>query len=88
MKNHIKTGLQFLGEDYTTKIIDFEECIYRDLGKYDIEISYLKRKTLGKKGYKIYLWSKNPLKIIRKFEATPDLVKLKEILDGIVKEYA
>jgi len=62
--------LQFLGKSYIAKTIDFEEGIYQDLGNYDIEISYSKSPIFKEKGYKVYVWCKNPLVIIKKFKAT------------------
>jgi hypothetical protein len=36
----LKKALAYLGKDYTTKMIDLELCLYRDLGNgRDIEIS-------------------------------------------------
>lgn len=88
MERAIRDGLKFLGNDYRFQIIDFGDCIYRDLGDYDIEIYNIKRNTLGQKGYKICVWRKEPFKIVERYEATEDLNELKKTLDGIVDRYA
>ena len=47
--------LDYLGFGYRPRVIDFEECIYRDFGEYDVEISGGHRK--GDRVI-IYLWRK------------------------------
>lgn len=89
MRKAIREGLKFLGKEYKFYIIDLGECIYRDLGDFDIEVDYVSNRKLSPyKGYKVYLWQKEPMGIIKKYQATESLEELKEILDGIVKEYA
>lgn len=55
----LKKALDFLGNEYRMKVIDLEQCGYRDLGDgYDLEISGLsdKRKKLS---CSVYLWKKD-----------------------------
>ena len=49
--------LSQLGSPWTMKRIDFEPCVYRDLGLYDIEISGGRTK---KEQINIYVWEKQP----------------------------
>jgi len=47
--------LKYLGPNYSAKNIDYEDCIYRKIGKYEIEISGL---NIPGPGYDVslYLW--------------------------------
>lgn len=84
IKKHLREGLKFLGPNYCIKTIDWEKCLYRDLGDYDIEISHETRN----KGYIIYLWSKRKyLHIIRTYPKTNNLSELKRYLDEIEINY-
>ena len=82
-----KKMLEFLGKDYRMKIIDFEDCIYRDLGDYDIEIS---RAGSTKKHLDIYVWrTKGGLEIVEKhFKVNCKLENVKSLLDEIVTRYS
>lgn len=89
MRKAIREGLKFLGKDYRLYYIDLSDCIYRDLGDFDIEVEYISNRKLSPhKGYKVYVWRKEPLKIIKRYQATESLEGLKEILDEVVEEYA
>ena len=67
--------LNYLGNSYTTKPIDYEKCVYLDMGDYDIEIA--RRKTVCSK-FDIYVWKKKDgLEIRLKFmvrEYFPDML--------------
>lgn len=57
-----KTLLDTLGDNWTLKEIDWEVCVYRDLGAYDVEISGVKNPHSR---ISIYVWQKAPyLRII------------------------
>lgn len=78
--------LDYLGEPYTTREIDLENCVYLDMGDYDIEIS--RGRTIRSK-IDIYVWrKKGPLEIVEKhFDLKYDLPLIKELLDDIRKRY-
>lgn len=61
MNKNMKEVLAELGSDYTTKVIDWEDCIYRDLGQFDIEVSGCNYKN---RTYGVYVWSKLPQQIV------------------------
>jgi hypothetical protein len=83
MHKGLKQTLEYLGPDYTMKVIDLEECAYRDLGEYDIEISGCRKKR-----YRVYVWQKKPLKIVYASEVIRTLPALKAELDRLVEHYA
>ena len=59
-----KHMLRELGPAWRIQVIDLEPCVYRDLGKHDIEVSAVH----GLKGSKIsiYVWDKADLTIIER----------------------
>lgn len=79
--------LEYLGEPYTTKIIDYENCVYLDMGNYDIEIS---RGLTIRSKFDIYVWrTKERLEIVeRYFNIKPELSSVKELLDDIRSRYS
>ena len=87
MRKKQKEMLEFLGKDYRMKVIDLEDCIYRDLGDYDIEIS---RTGSTKKHLDIYVWrTKCGLEIVEKhFKVNCNLENVKSLLDDIVARYS
>lgn len=82
-----KRLLNFLGEPYTTLVIDLENCVYLDMGDYDIEIS--RGRTVRSK-FDIYVWKKKGgLEIVEKyFDLKYDLPRIKALLDGIRSRYS
>lgn len=88
IRKHLKEGLKALGSTYSIKRIDFEDCLYKDLGNgIDFEISH------GKEGYRIFIWMYKPyLKMIKSipqnnYLSPIPLSKLKETLDDLENEF-
>lgn len=79
--------LDYLDEPYTTKVIDYENCVYLDMGDYDIEI--LRGLTIRSK-IDIYVWqTKIRLDIVERYlNVKPDLCSIKELLDDIRTRYS
>ncbi len=77
-----------LGSEYSIKVIDLENCIYRKLNnKYDIEISGLDNR---KHGFHcaVYLWSISPtMSIEATYEDVSSLEQLLEILKSLEMLY-
>lgn len=66
--------LQYLGDDYSLKIIDLENVIYRKISEYEIEISGLNQK--GKYNATIYLWkNRQIIKSIQDISSKEELSK-------------
>ena len=78
--------LDYLGEPYKIKKIDLEDCVYLDLGDYDIEIS--RGRTL-RSSFDIYCWAKKGgYQIVqRHLSVKNDPAKIKEILDDMRRRY-
>lgn len=78
--------LEYLGEPYTTKVIDYENCVYLNMGGYDIEIS--RGRTIRSK-IDIYVWRiKEGLEIVERYlDVKPDLTSIKALLDDIRARY-
>lgn len=89
--NKISRGKQqlidYLGEPYTIKKIDLEDCVYLDMGDYDIEIS--RGRTIRSK-IDIYVWkTKGRLEIVeRHIDVKHDLPSIKTLLDDIRDRYS
>ncbi len=89
--NKLSTGkqrlLDYLGAPYTIKEIDFENCVYLDMGDYDIEIA--RGRTIRSK-IDIYIWRKKEgLEIVERYlDVKPDLPSIKELLDDIRARYS
>ena len=85
LTKHKQALLDYLGSNYTKKIIDKEPCIYRDFGSYDIEISggHKKREKIY-----IYLWQKEQhLSVIEQIEIPNDFERVKYELDNLISNY-
>ena len=81
-----KRLLDYLGKPYRAMIIDLENCVYCDLGDYDIEISG--GKTI-RADFDIYVWNKKELRIIEKHMGVKnDLPSIKELLESIRNKYS
>lgn len=61
VKDNLLKMIKLLGADYGIKRIDFEDCVYRDLGDFDIEISGCGRK---RGPFDVYVRQKQPLRIV------------------------
>jgi hypothetical protein len=91
MKKWIREGLEAVGPKYKLLSIDFGSCLYRELGLYDIEISYASKNFPrdNSSGYTVWLWSKvNDEKIIKVYPSTTDLMKVKGYLKEIEVLYS
>ena len=49
--------LALLGDDYHMEVVDYEDCICRDIGMYSIEISGTASRT---RPYNVYVWERLP----------------------------
>ena len=80
-----KQLLDYLGKDFSTKVIDWELCLYRKFIDYDVEISggYYRRP------FNIYVWRINPhYEIIeRHFKVPHNYEVVKNLLDDISSRY-
>lgn len=73
------------GEPYRLVVIDFEPCVYRDLGDYDIEVSGCGNE---RGPYFIFVWKKEPYPhIVKRIKFIKTLTDLKAELFCIVKEF-
>lgn len=52
-----KELLDLLGHEYHMEVVDFEQCICRDVGNYSIEISGTASRN---RPYNVYLWERLP----------------------------
>lgn len=84
-----KKLLSFLGPEYSVKIIDQVECLYRKINdNYDIEISGALRK--GQKVC-VFVWdiSKgHPTEIVERHFDIKEWTDLKALLNQIVERYS
>lgn len=80
-------ALDFLGSDYCIKVIDEEECVYRDLGNgYDIEVCGVRCRR--RNNISIYVWQKEgALRIVESVFGIASLPELKSKLDCLVAIY-
>lgn len=74
MNKNLQTILESLGTEYAIKNIDLEDCIYRDLGDFDIEISGCNKKNGP---HAVYVWQKKPLSIVYRKQGIRTLRGLK-----------
>ncbi|HBJ1646572.1 TPA: hypothetical protein LA462_001042 [Clostridium botulinum] len=88
IRKHLREGLKVLGNTYSIKRIDFEDCLYKDLGNgIDFEISHCRE------GYCVFVWMYKPyLKMIRSVPQdsymSPILLsELKGTLDKLENEF-
>lgn len=81
ISKHLREVLKFLGPEYTAKIIDGEDCVYRDLENgYDIEISGCSRKPYH---MVIFVWELSNLQISEQSEPMHTLPELRKKLDEL-----
>jgi hypothetical protein len=76
--------LKAVGNEYTVKIIDGEDCVYRDLGEYEIEISGCAEK---RKPFSVYVWKKFPQMIVYRKQVIKTLPRLCGELNYVMELY-
>ena len=80
IKKHLRDGLKVLGDGYSLQTIDFEVCLYKDLGNgIDLEISH------GESYYLVFVWL-NKRRVIET-SGEISLSELKETLANIEEKY-
>lgn len=83
----IRDICEALGKDYTIRVFDFENVIYRDLGNgFDFEISKLDNR---KKSFDatLYIWDNRNNRVVETISAIRSIDELREILDKSVEKY-
>lgn len=80
MNKNLKTMLTALGPNYRVKRIDMEDCPYRDLGDFDIEISGCRKR---KGPFHVFVWQKSPLTIVHRKLDLKSIATLKRELSHI-----
>lgn len=80
-------ALDFLGEQYSIKTIDNEDCIYRDIGgDFDIELSGICSRR--RNAISIHVWRTYPItEIVESVYSIASLVELKSKLDCLIAIY-
>lgn len=75
-----------LGSDYTTKRIDTEECIYRNFGDFDVEVSGGRS---PRRRISIFVWQTKPYKqIVEQYLRIPhDCSRINAMLEDISQRY-
>ena len=76
-----------LGEEYSIKVVDLENVIYRDLGNgYDFEVSNLdnRKKSLDAR---LYIWDTRKTEVVETISDIHTIEELKTALDGAVEKY-
>lgn len=83
----IRETCKALGTDYTIRVFDLENVIYRDLGNgYDFEVSNLDNQ---KKSFEpvLYIWDNRKPHIVETISDIHSVEELKSVLDQSVKKY-
>lgn len=83
MGQKFKETLDYLGPRYYAKIIDCENCICRDLGDYEFEISGLSAR--GKYKVNVYVW-KDKKQIVRSVYGIHSKEELLKCLETLTQE--
>ncbi|KOS61704.1 hypothetical protein FJQ98_02835 [Lysinibacillus agricola] len=85
----IKSILEELGHNYEIKVIDAEQCIYRNLQNgYDIEVSGLNNQKQSIEA-NIYVWDCNKgSRIVDRVQNVTSLDELKEKLEELSIKYS
>lgn len=81
-KKFIETQ-EYLGSNYSLKMFDYEPCIYRKLGNYEIEISGLN--SPGKYNATIYVWENE--KVIQSIQDICSKEELAKHLEIVFAEF-
>lgn len=78
--------LKVLGPAYNCRIIDYEPCLYRNYGRYDVEISG----GSWCRPFHIYVWkTRGGLECVARYtHRSDDLPGMKMLLDMLVDRYA
>lgn len=74
--------IKHLGDDYTTKVIDFEQVIYRNINSHEFEISGLN--SNGKYDVTLYIWKNR--QIVKTIQGIHSKEELAKHLDTVVQE--
>lgn len=91
ISKNLKEVLKYLGEPYTVKRIDLEDCIYRRINdRFDIEVSGCNKK---RSPFYVYVWDISNgtglgAKIVEQSGPIRDLPKLKSTLESYVTKYS
>lgn len=81
--------LEFLGKDYTSKVIDGELCGYIKLNDcYDIEISGMNNNKVKNPKFYIYVWDTNNKTVIADKVTVDNLKDLKSTLNSLRLQYS
>lgn len=78
--------LEKLGDKYEAKTIDYERCIYREFGDYDVEVSGGHKSPAR---FRIYVWQRKPrLTIVEKYFDVPrNADRIVDLLTDIANRY-
>ena len=88
LNKRLKEALAFLGSGYSVQVIDFEQCLYRNLGDFDFEISGVKRPYKGNICNVVYVWDlRNGSQIVEKVRDIKTLPELQSTLNRLCKKY-
>lgn len=82
MNSNLQNHLNLMGPGFQIKSIDQEDCIYRDLGDYDIEISGGHRKNGP---FHLYVWRKKGLSIVYRKLDIRSIARLKAALNLVLE---
>lgn len=83
----IREICEALGKDYTIRVFDFENVIYRDLGNgYDFEVSNLDNR---KKSFdaSLYIWDAQNSRVVETISGIHSIEELKSALDSSAEKY-
>ena len=84
-----RTRLDYLGNAYTSKVIDGELCGYRKINDfYDIEISGLNNNKLKHPSFNVYVWQiKSGLTTVETHFDIKSIETLKRVLSELCQKY-
>lgn len=84
----LKAICEKLGNQYSIRLFDLEQVIYRDFGNgYDVEVSGLNHNN-EKFNATIYVWNKKKPVIIEKFKNINSFEMLENTLSEITAKYS
>ena len=89
MRKKLKEALDYLGEEYSIKIIDGGECIYRNLyNGFDIEVSGTCSRR--KNAICVFVWDVGPsgIQIVERVFDIATLIELEVILDELCEKWS
>lgn len=82
MDKNLQNMLNELGQNYGIQTIDMEDCIYRDLGDYEIEISGCRKKNGP---FSVFIWLKSKKTIVYRKTGIRSLRRLKSELNHVME---